>query len=159
MGQLTQDFTQVQDDFDGLYACIYVDDNLVAQTIATGASYTKVTAFATNGVSSNATPDAANDKITITKAGTYHITVSCSFTGATNGINWFGTVFVDGVEQSNIHFERKLGTGGDYGSATISGLVTIAANKDVDFRVRHDRGSNDDITVRYCTMQVHAVGQ
>lgn len=160
MGQLTNTTAEVQTAMDGACACIYIDGGAAAQTIATGASYVKCTAFATNGVAINATADAANDKLTLTKDGTYHITISCSFTGATNLINWFGAVFVDGTEQDNIHYERKLGTGGDFGSASSSGIVTVSgAPVDVDFRVRHDRGSDDDITVKYCTLMAHLVGQ
>ena len=159
MGQLTQTTREVQVALDGAHASIYVDDNSVAQSIASGATYVKIDAFDTNGNSSNCTPDAANDKITITKDGTYHATCSVSFTGSGSNVNWFGAIFVDGVEQSNVHFERKIGTGGDYGSASVSGLLTISgAPKDVDFRLRHD-GATQNVTVRYCNLMVHLVGQ
>ena len=138
MGTLTQTTAEVQVAIDGAYSSIYVDDNSTAQSIATGASYVKIDAFDTDGNSSNCTSAAASDKITVTKSGTYHATVSCSFTGASSNTNWFGAIFVDGVEQPNCHFERKLGTGGDYGSVAVSGLLAITATKDVDFRVRHD---------------------
>lgn len=152
--------TEVDTAIGGAHGSIYVDDGAVAQTIATGASYVKVTAFTTDGNSNNITTDAANDKITFTVPGTYHATASCSFTAATNLVNWFGAMFLDGVEQDNLHFERKIGTGGDYGSATLSGLINVTTvPADVDFRVRHDKVSSDDITVRYSNMMVHLVGQ
>lgn len=159
MGQLTQTTQEVQTALDGAHASIYVDDNAVGQSIASGASYVKIDAFDTNGNSSNCTPDAANDKITITTAGTYHATCSVSFTATSSNTNWFGAMFVDGVEQGNVHFERKIGTGGDYGSATVSGLITVGTVPvDLDFRVRHD-GSTQNVTVRYANLMVHLVGQ
>ena len=158
MGQLTQTTAEVQTALDGAFASIYVDDNSVVQSIASGASYVKITSFASDGNSSNCTSDATNDKVTVTTTGTYHATVSCSFTATGSNTNWFGAIFVDGVEQSNCHFERKIGTGGDYGSATVSGLINVTATKDVDFRLRHD-GSTQDVTVRYCNLMVHLVGQ
>jgi len=51
------------------YAEIYLYDGSTAQSIPTGATYTKVTAYTTNGLSSNCTADAGNDKITITETG------------------------------------------------------------------------------------------
>lgn len=159
MGQLDQTTEEVQVALDGAFASIYVDDNAVTQSIVNGASYVKVDAFASDGNSSNCTADAANDKVTVTTTGTYHATISCSFTATGSNVNWFGALFVDGVEQSNCHFERKIGTGGDYGSATVSGLINVTATKDVDFRVRHDDGTAKDLTVRYCNLMVHLVGQ
>ena len=151
--------TQVDEQIGGVYGEIYVHDGATPETIATGAGYTKCTAFASNGLSQDTTPDQTNDKITITKAGVYSVECSLSFTGATNSINWFGAVFVDGTEQNQIHFERKLGIGGDYGSAQIGGFVNVTSVPvDIDLRFRHDRGSDDDITVRYANLNVNRVG-
>lgn len=69
------------------YGEIFVDDGVTAQTVATGTTYTKLTFFVTNGTSSGVTPDAANDKITLTKAGKYKVQGSFSFSGTANS-NW-----------------------------------------------------------------------
>ena len=155
MATITQ--TEFEEQIEGVYAEIYVHEGVTAQSIATGAGYTKSTAFTTNGVSNNCTADATNDKITITKAGTYKIECSLSFTASAD--NWFGSIFVDGTEQDKIHFERKIGVGGDYGSTQFGGLVTVAtAPVDVDLRFRSDSVSNEDLTVRYANLNVNRTG-
>lgn len=151
--------TEVDDQIKGVYAEIYVHEGVTAQTIATGATYTKSTAFLSDGVSSGATADSTNNKITITKTGTYKVECSLSFTGAGININWFGSIFVDGVEQDKIHFERKIGTGGDYGATQFGGLVTVAsAPIDIDLRFRTDDGSDRDVTVRYANLNINRAG-
>lgn len=161
MGQLTHTTTEVDEQLDGVYAEIYCDDNTTTQSITNGASYVKVTNFNTNGDSSHCTADQANDKVTITKEGVYKVEANLSFTAATGNVNWFGSIFFDGVEAADIHFERKIGSGGDYGSVSIGGLHNVAAVDlpvDVDVRFRHDRGSADDLTLRYANINVVRVG-
>jgi hypothetical protein len=153
MGQLSFTTDSIDDQLGGVYAEIYANNGATPQTIATGASYVKCTGFTDNGVSNGATADVANDKIIITKVGDYKIECSVSFTGAANLVNWFGSVFVDDVEQDQIHFQRKLGTGGDFGSTQFGGMITVASvPMDVDLRFRHDKGSDDDITIKYANL-------
>jgi hypothetical protein len=161
MGQLTHTTTEVDEQLDGVYAEIYCDDNTTTQSIANGASYVKVTNFNTNGDSSHCTADQANDKVTITKEGEYKVEANLSFTGNTGNVNWFGSIFFGGVEAPDIHFERKLGSGGDYGSTSIGGLHSIEVGDlplDVDVRFRHDNGSANDLTLRYANINVVRVG-
>ena len=159
MGQLTNTTAEVQEQMDGIYAEIHCNDNTTTQNIATGASYVKVTNFDTNGESNGCTADQANDKITITKNGEYKVEVSVSFTAATGNVNWFGAIFIDGVEQDGIHFERKLGSGGDYGALQIGGVASVTtAPVDVDVRFRHDRLSDDLMTLRYANLNVVRIG-
>ena len=54
---------------EGVYGEIYLHEGSTAQSIATGATYTKVDGFVSDGVSKNCTNDAANDKITVTEDG------------------------------------------------------------------------------------------
>jgi hypothetical protein len=57
-------------------------------------------------------------------AGVYEVTAQCSFTGPNNS-TIHGTVWHNGAEVSWIHFERKLSAGGDVGSASMVGLITV----------------------------------
>ena len=151
--------TQVDNQVAGVYAEIYVHEGVTPQTIANGAGYTKCTGFASDGVSSGATADSANDKLTITQLGTYKVECSVSFTGTGTNVNWFGAIFVDGVEQDKIHFERKIGAGGDFGSTQFGGCVTVSsAPVDVDLRFRHSDGTDKDVTVRYANMNINRIG-
>jgi len=145
---------------DGVFAEIHTHDASTAQTIATGATYTKSTAFTDNGQSSNCTADVANDKITITKAGRYRIEGTFSFTSDTNNVIIKGSAFVGGVESDNVHWERKVGTGADVGNAGFTGFIDIPSdNTDVDFRMAHDAVGAVDITISYANMNVSYLGK
>ena len=159
MGQLTQTFSEIQEQMDGVYAAIYTHENVTTQSIPTGAGYELVTNYTANGDENNCTADYANDKITITKDGEYSVDFSCSFTEAGLNNNWFFSVFVDGVERDDIHFERKIGTGGDYGSAGSSGIFSVTGSPvDVDIRCRHDDAGSLTLTVKYSNLRAIRVG-
>ena len=157
----SQTFTQaeVDEQIGGVYGEIYAHEGTTPQDILTGAGYTKATSFLSNGQSSNTTPDHTTDVVTITKVGVYKIECSLSFTGAGVNVNWFGAVFVNDAEQDQIHFERKINTGGDYGSTQFGGYISVtSAPIDVDLRFRHDDGSDRAITVRYANLNVKRIG-
>jgi len=144
----------------GTFAGIYVADASAAQSIANGTTYTKSTAFTTNGLSSNCTSDATNDKITITKTGKYFINGSFSFSGANANITWRGCAFLNGVEQSNIHWKRKITTAGDSGSASFCGSINVTSVPvDLDFRLRHDSGTTQGITIEYANLFINYIGE
>lgn len=144
----------------GYFAAIHVHDASTAQTIATGATYTKSTAFTDNGFSANCTPDAANDKITITKTGLYRVEGTCSFTTNTNNVVVKGTVFLGGSEQDQIHWERKIGTASDIGNAGFTGIIDVtSANTDIDLRFAHDAGADITVTIKYANLNVSYLGE
>lgn len=153
--------TQVDEQMAGVIGEIYAHDNLTTQTIPNGAGYTKVINFTNSGLSQYVTADHANNKLTITRKGLYRIPFSISFTATGTNINWFGAVFVDGVEMDNIHFERKIGVSGDYGATQVEGYASVAVEDvpvDVDFRIRHDDVTSKDITVRYANLNTNRMG-
>lgn len=157
-GQLTHTTAEVDEQLDGVYAEIYVNSNANIQVIATGA-YSLVTNYTANGDSSFCTADYANSKITLTKNGEYRLSTHISFTGSGNGNTWFGTIFAGGAELSDIHFERKIGTGGDHGAAGISGFYACTnAPVDIDFRMRHNAGGDLNLTATYMNLNAHRIG-
>lgn len=144
----------------GIYAEIYVNDASTAQSIANGITYTKSTAFTSNGDSQNCTPDATNDKITITKTGRYIVSGYCSFTSGTNLVVWKSAIFMGGAEQSKIHWSRKVGTGSDVGSASFGGIINASqVPVDIDVRFRHDQAGAVDLTVVYSNITVNYIGE
>ena len=143
----------------GTFAEIYVADGSTAQSIPTGATYTKLTAFTTNGASSNATPDATNDKITITKAGKYLVTCTVSGYDGATGAEFKMALFYDGTEQSNIHSTNKFNAGSEIDSIEMSGIVTSVANKDIDVRIRHDGVGSVNFTTQYANLTITYIGE
>lgn len=144
----------------GTFGGIHVHDNSTAQSIPTGTTYTKLTHFSDNDPASNVTPDAANDKITFTKTGYYLVNCSLNFSDDTNNVEWRVAPFLNGVEYDSIHIVRKIGTAGDVGSASFSGIIDVTtAGWDLDVRARHNYGSDVDLTVEYSNLSVIYLGE
>lgn len=145
---------------EGTFAEIHAHDNATTQSIPTGATYTKITTLDNNGESSNCTADGANDKITITKAGRYLVNGSFSFTCGTNNVTFFGGAFLNGVEQDNVHFTRKIGTAADIGSASFTGIIDVTTVPwDLDVRFRHDNGGSITLTLSYANLNTIYLGE
>ena len=142
-----------------VYAGIHFHDASTVQAIATGTTYTKLTAFTDNDPSANATSDFANDKITITKAGKYLLNWHMSFDAGSNNVLWFIAPFLAGVEVNNVHQSTFLATGTDQRCVSASGIITATANQDVDLRVRHDNGGSVNITPRYGSLTITYLGE
>lgn len=129
-----------------------VANGSTAQSIPTGATYEKLTAFTTVGDTVEVT--AVADSMVIRKAGYYFVKGSFSLSSGTVNVNTFGALFIDGIEQSDIHYERKIATTGDVGSCTMSGLVYLNIGDVLDVRMRHEDGSAVDITVHYANLSI-----
>lgn len=86
------------------------------------------------------TMDATNGTIEVEKDGLYEIRLNnVSFTSDINNTISHICCYVGGVEQENITLQRKIGTGGDYGSASCGGFLNLSANDVIDFRVKSDK--------------------
>lgn len=141
------------------FAEIHIDDATASQSIPTGTGYTKITLWTDNGLSENATPDQANNKITITKAGKYLVNGSFNFSAGTANLTWRGALFLDGVEQDKIHWKRNIKNASESGSASFTGIITVpAVPKDIDLRVRHSGGASANIVIEYANLNIHQVG-
>jgi hypothetical protein len=140
------------------YANIYVADGTTAQAIATGTTYTKSTAFATNGASANCTAAAASDKITITEAGKYLVMFTVSTSTGTASTVVDSAIFYDGTEQNQVHATQKITNAGDVGTLTGTGIVTCAASKDIDLRFKHTDGGSVNFTVQDASITVQKIG-
>ena len=91
----------------------------------TDATPRKIAAFTAELDNGVAVAAHASDQIAIVDAGDYYVSAFVSFSG-TNSKTYVVEIYVDGVA-SNIQFTRKLGTGGDVGSASCGGILTLAA--------------------------------
>ena len=113
------------------YAQIYSENVGATLTITTGGTYEQFTGFATNGSSNDCTPNQANNKITATKPGLYLVFFQCSFSGTISAEVSF-QIRLDGANQPQCHFIRKLGTGGDIGSGSLMGIIDVdSASEDI----------------------------
>jgi len=143
-GQISaQDMRDVLVSVHGVYGMLHVEDASTPQTGLNGTPQ-KLTAFVVEGPSSGVTCDATNDKLTVGTAGVYLCMLQLSFSG-TISASIEGHIYKGGVD-TGLGFHRKMGTGGDQGSASCIGLVTCAASDVLEIYVTSD-GSNDSVTV------------
>jgi len=140
------------------YAEINISDGAAAQTIATGAGYTKSTAFASDGEYNGCTADSANDKITTITAGRYRANVTINFEIDTANTRVDFAVFVDGAIQDNMKCYLECAAATTEYTMSMSGFIDVAAAKDVDLRVRHDDAGNVDVTIINANLNITQVG-
>ena len=144
----------------GVYGSIYVNDGSTAQTIATGTTPVVLTGFTTDGLSSNVENDAANDKITITKAGVYKVGYSCSFASPTAGSIWHVVPAINGVVQVQAESHRKIGTANDVGSMSGIGIIDVTTVPwDLDLRAHHNNGGSIDFEPEDMSLVAEYLGE
>lgn len=138
----------------GNYGELLTKDGSTAQS-SIGTGYTKITGFATEGISNNTTLSAANDTITIDESGKYRVTFNISFSGTIN-TDFIMALFIDGIEQ-NYACERAIGASGDIGNASFMAIVDLTATEVLDIRVKAD-GTSKSITPTQMSLAVSSVG-
>lgn len=84
--------------------------------------------------------DEANNMITIDTAGDYYVMASICFSGSLS--DTFNVTIYQDTTSSNLTLERKLGTGGDIGSANVSGIISCAADEDISLYHSSSDGGN-----------------
>ena len=141
------------------YAGIYVKESAATISVDSDLGAVLVTQWTTNTPSNNCTPDQANNKITITKAGVYyvdfHVTSSLNG-GATVVIEYDG--YLDGVSQDCLHCHRTISST-DRGSQSFASYIDVTSVP-VDLDVRADQSSTvaRNLTVEDAQFNVRQVG-
>lgn len=106
------------------YGNIYVTAGAAGQAL-TAATPALLTAFTTNGISLNTTPDHTNDRITVTNAGDYRVAGSFTFQLANNtNIRFFAAV---GGVASVIGCATRSKDNGQPFNCGFNGLLTLGA--------------------------------
>ena len=145
----------------GTFAGIYVYDGSTAQAIAAGSTHILLTCFNTaagaNGLSNDCTSVKASNKITVTRAGTYLINYSISYTSSVNTI-WEFYAFNDGTVLPGTGAMSKIAVGADTQCVAGNGYAAVAAGKGIDLRGYHSDGGSANLTVSHCNLIVTRVG-
>lgn len=105
------------------FAGIGATNNSTDET-TTDATPRKITAFDTDGPANRVTNDASAGTLTIVEAGTYSIEGHVCFSGTLS--KTFKIQVYKGTTAIGVPMERKLGTGGDVGSASFKALAVLA---------------------------------
>jgi hypothetical protein len=146
------------------YGEIYANDageDVVINTAGV-ANKKQVTAFDTDGVSNNMTPDHTNDHITITNAGIYFCSISLHVDSQAGSAATFGFALYknNGATQfANVHGHRDLpaGAGGNSGSLSMSGLIDLAVNDTIELWAWNE-DNTQDVTVDDVTLSLMMQG-
>ena len=106
----------------------------------------KIAAWNVDGVAVNMTVDSTTDNdITADVGGTFIIMISVSFSGSSSK-SYQLEIFKNGVA-TGFSADRKLGSGGDVGSISIHGVLTLVATDTVElYQSSTDGGSAMTIT-------------
>ena len=140
------------------FACIYRTGAAVAQSIPNGATYTKITPFTANMAGNvGSTPDFANNKITIDRAGIYMVGFTRSYFVGTANTTWIVAVFVDGVVVPQSIQTIKIASTNTPIYTDLDVPVACNAGSVVDFRVQHDAGAPVSMSYQYATLSVQAI--
>jgi hypothetical protein len=103
------------------------------------------------GASKNVT--LGDSSMTIHVSGYYHVTVSSSMTHGTNNTIVHFSFFKNDVEELKMEAERKIGTGGDFGNASASGILYLAANDVIKIKYKSD--DTGTIIINHFNFTVH----
>ena len=136
------------------YGSIYVSEGSTNIVLATQNAWQQVTQFAANGQANVIVPDHTEDHLTISGAGVYEVSFSCSFSGTGSDTYEVG-VFTNngGTEFEELGVQRKLGTGGDVGdtgSATVA--VNLGAGDTLELWARAIDGDTKNFTVSHAAL-------
>jgi hypothetical protein len=161
--QLDNDLIFSGEDSGLSFAEIYTHENAVVTELALQDTDYQVTVFSVNGLSNNMTPDHSNDHITVVAAGKCLCAVSISFQA--NQVNADNFVFHvklnnGATDMDNLHSDRTTSTLQSFGSASLSGIIDLAANDTVELWVERTTGggSSRDIVIRNVTLSLAQIG-
>jgi hypothetical protein len=141
----------------GGYASININNGVTAQ-VTGGSTPVKFTGFNTtegsNGPSNGYTPDKTGSDITIDLDGVVLITCGFAFSG-TGNTEFEVYCYKNGVD-TGLGFHRKLGTGGDVGSAGFTGILSVSASDYLELYIETPAGSASMTAenVQFCATQI-----
>lgn len=143
---------------DGIYGSVYFNDATSTQSIPTGATYTRINAFNSNGLSKNVT--ASSSEIILTVSGIYQVNVNTSGDAQTANVSFKQALFLDDTEQLQCHNERKYSTANDIGNSGITCIINVSSvPATIDLRTRHDNGGSVDYELIYGNINVNYIGE
>jgi hypothetical protein len=143
------------------YGSMYEDNDsgssITVTTAGTFYGWTTATTGEVDGTHVTFTGDATADRMTVATSGIgkYLVNAQISF-GGTLSATVQCSIFKDGTELPNCSFTRKLGTGGDVGSASITGFVDVTSAGYLDLRFTSD-GNGDSVDIYKCSLNIHRI--
>ncbi len=141
------------------YAGLSVEGNAVATAIGVVSTWYQVTVFDTEDPNNVLDPVSGDSDITIELDGAYYVSVFASvFSAGTNQVYEMEVRRNNGVTRVlNVHADRKVAVGGDIGSFSGGGLVSLSAGDTVELWVQN-KTSATDLTFEDVTLSIFQLG-
>ena len=141
------------------FAGLYVKDSSATVSVDQDNADTIVTQWTTNTPSNNCTPDQANNKITITKAGVYGIEFDASYSvNAGVAITCRFEGYLGGVIQPALHCHRTISTTA-IGNVKFKSFIDITSVPvDLDIRANINSSTARNLTMEYAHLNVEQKG-
>jgi len=149
-----QDVRDVLVSVHGVYGGLYIQDNATTQA-GIDLNPVKMTGWEGNLSANGVSPDFVNNQITVLTTGVYLCFVQISFAGQSS-TEFHGHLRVNGNEQVE-GWHRKLGTGGDVGSASFTALKVLNANDILTIYIESDDGGGANFTPMDAQFIVHRI--
>jgi hypothetical protein len=145
----------------GILQAVDGDTSSPVMTQAVNATPAILTQWNTEGLTSGVAVDSSTGLVTVTNTGIYEINMSISFSGTLSKTFVF-EIYTNDISASpqptatGFKMVRKLGTGGDVGSASLSGLVNLTAGDSIMIYVSSSDGGTS-VTVHQSQLAVAQV--
>ena len=142
-----------------VFGCIYLSgEGSTAQSIPSGATYTKITPFTANMAGNLvATPNYTTGQITVNRTGLFMVGFSRTYTVETANVVWHVAVFVNGVIQPQTILANKSLSTNTPSYADLGIPVAANSGDTIDIRLKHDNGSDVAITYEHATLSVTSI--
>lgn len=134
-------------------AMIYTPSS-ASQSISTIGTTAQTLPFTNDGPSNGVTADSANNRLTLTDAGTYWVSFHTSYSIAASGdAGTYSFVIQDDAADTNLHVDREMAGSSDTASVGIAGLLTVGAGSQLTVSLSSDEAAGtDDINVSTSTL-------
>lgn len=131
-----------------------------AVSISTIGTTAQTMAFTNNGLASNATADAANNRITSGETGVYFVTFCCSFsTTASGDAGSYEFKIMDNGVATGFACSAEMSGTNDRLTVSCQGIVDITTGHHITVEVESDNGSNtDDIDIYFSNIAIQRLG-
>jgi len=140
---------------DQYYCEMYAKSNGNALGITAVDTYATSTQNVTSGLLNGCTH--ASGVMTITNDGTYSVWASVGMNGGNNK-EYHIAIGINGVDQDKCHMPRKMGGGGDSGSATLNCLLDLNAGDEISLMIENVT-DDTDVTVNDSNVMLRYIGR
>ena len=138
------------------YGVLYINENITPQILTADLTYYPWVTGWVVGETNSITQDAGAGTLTVVNAGAYRVHASIAFSGSANE-SFELAIFNNGIEVVEMQTVRKIGTSGDIGSTSLSGVQDFNIGDVLDLRIKSLSGPGNSATIEQLNFSLSAV--